>query len=730
MKKSVLSLTLVIITFVLSAQSYSEYKLPEEGKNYYNGKGYYIESKNEKIASIQYFNLNKNKEVNSGIKFSKPEMLQKVSENQKRQIQGKDTHHVTLRFDIMTFSIYMTSEIHSYVDQDFSWSGQHKTAEIDVPEGIYDIMVNQYDFMNTGDILYVFLHNLNVNTDIDTSINLTESAKNYVYFHGRDENNIILSPEDTTLMINDKQISVEFPAPLVFQSATGDNFGFSKDYVRFSDVDPSYKIRCGQGDARQGKMYVLNLGLLNGISGDTVLESNPADYRQMATVFHESPSAVDDYLTFSTGLISRLRDDPYYTMYSYYNPSGYPSHNDDTLMIYLSNIFQQTNLTNLVGSVSFFENQPEYYGEKKITTKPFYIIPGDSIQFCWFYPPAAADYNVPDNAIVNFGNSAPFINIYSVNDATNIFNYSDVFGQCNEDRTIDDYSSLYYIKQGTDILQSDTLCNFIQPYTIPSAGPYSFSIVDSNYHINGVQGNLQSQVNFNLPSDDPNPPVLTSFKVLNSDGLICESFLSDEQASLHFSAADFINNGIYNISGAYLYYKKYDEETWISLPVQEIPEFYDSIFLYGQYFISNLTPVLNAYTDTTFLIDLKLILADAANNVTKEIFHPAFFVKNNNGVGISEPTLQNKANLNIYPNPVNNSSIVSFTLPRCSTVKLSVYNVSGQLINTLLDKKMDKGTHQINWAAADNSGRKLNSGIYFLKLETGNVVETIKVVVY
>lgn len=723
MKNLVLSLTLVIATFVLSAQSYSEYKLPEEGKNYYSGKGYYIESKNEKTASIQYFNLNKNKEVNPGIKFSKPEMLQKISENQKRQIQGKDTHHVTLRFDIMTFNMYMTSESHSYVSPDFSWAEQHKTAEIDVPEGIYDIMINQYDFMNTGDILYVFLHNLNVNTDIDTSINLTESAKNYVYIHGKDENNIFLSPEDTTLMINDKQISVEFPAPLVFQSATSDNFGFSKDYVRFSDVDPSYKIRCGQGDARQGKMYLLNLGLLNGISGDTVLENNPDDYRQMATVFHESPSAVDDYLAFSTGLISRLRDDPYYTMYTYYNPSTYPSHNDDILMVYLSNVFQQTNLTNLVGSISFFENQPEYYGEKKITTKPFYIIPGDSIQFCWFYPPAAADYNVPNDAVVNFGNSAPFINIYSVNDATNIFNYSDVFGQCNEYRSIDKYASLYYIKQGTDVLQSDTLCNFMQPYTIPSAGPYSFSIVDSNYYINGFQGNLQSQVNFNLPSDDPNPPVLTSFKVLNSDGLICESFLSNEQASLHFSAADYTINGIYNISGAYLYYKKYDEETWISLPVQEIPEFYDSIFLYGQYFISNLAPVLNAYTDTTFLIDIKLILVDAVNNVTKQIFHPAFFVKNNSGVGISELTIKNESNFGIYPNPVTNNCIVSFSLQQNTDVKLSVYNLNGQLTEVLLKKAMGKGNHMINWTPM------INPGVYLLKLETYNSIETIKVVI-
>jgi flagellar hook assembly protein FlgD len=102
---------------------------------------------------------------------------------------------------------------------------------------------------------------------------------------------------------------------------------------------------------------------------------------------------------------------------------------------------------------------------------------------------------------------------------------------------------------------------------------------------------------------------------------------------------------------------------------------------------------------------------------------------NNGGVGISEAGIQNGVNFNVYPNPATNSSIVSFILPVSSNVKLSVYNMSGQLVSTLLDKKMDKGNHQINWNTTNYSGEKLSPGIYLLKLETGSTIETTKLIV-
>ncbi|MCK9205118.1 MAG: T9SS type A sorting domain-containing protein [Bacteroidales bacterium] len=644
--------------------------------------------------------------------------------------ESRISHHVTLRFDVMTFSIIMTSKTNSYGD--FNWSSGQTVADIEVQEGIYEIMINTYDFINSGDELYVFLHDLNVNADIDTTIILSEAAHHYVYFHGMDENNIPLLPDDTTIIRDFKQINVEFPAPLIFQSSAGGMIGFPKDYVRFSDVNPDYKISFGQSNVKQGKMYVLDLDQLNGISADTILESKPDTYKKMTNVFLESPSAVDDYLNFHTGTISRLRDDPYYWMYSTFDDfsTTYPSKNLDSLSIYLNNIFKNTNIVNCVAAVDFWEGVPAYDNpEKRISGKPFYITEGDTIQYCLFFPPAKADYSVLNNSIVNFGNSAPFINTYSVNDATSIFSYSDVTGQGNDIRKLDSYSSLYYIKQGTDILQSDTLFRFEQPYTIPASGPYSFSVTDSNYYLKGIQGKVQTRNIFNIPGADPNPPVLTSFKILNSNNIICESYAYSAQATLHFSAADFIDNEIQDISAAYLYYKKYDEENWTSLPVEERPGLYDSIFRYGQYFVSDLTPILSSCTDTTF-IDLKLTLADASSNYTFEIFHPAFQVIGH-GVGIPDNNLKpSDLNLEIFPNPVTAGSCISFNLSEKSNVRVTLFDITGKCVGTVLDKPFGAGVHNFNLNNSDFNLAGIANGIYLLKLETGETNKTVKFIMH
>ena len=66
-----------------------------------------------------------------------------------------------------------------------------------------------------------------------------------------------------------------------------------------------------------------------------------------------------------------------------------------------------------------------------------------------------------------------------------------------------------------------------------------------------------------------------------------------------------------------------------------------------------------------------------------------------------------------YPNPFNPSTTIEFVLNISDKIKLNVYNVKGELIAKLLDKKLKDGNHKINF-----DGRNLNSGIYFISLET------------
>jgi hypothetical protein len=69
-----------------------------------------------------------------------------------------------------------------------------------------------------------------------------------------------------------------------------------------------------------------------------------------------------------------------------------------------------------------------------------------------------------------------------------------------------------------------------------------------------------------------------------------------------------------------------------------------------------------------------------------------------------------------YPNPFNGGTSISFQLPRSGPVNLSIYNVRGQLVQTLIDGWMDAGAHSIGWWAGD-----LGSGIYMYQLTAGSL---------
>ena len=76
----------------------------------------------------------------------------------------------------------------------------------------------------------------------------------------------------------------------------------------------------------------------------------------------------------------------------------------------------------------------------------------------------------------------------------------------------------------------------------------------------------------------------------------------------------------------------------------------------------------------------------------------------------------------MYPNPFNPSATVRFDVPEVSRVELQVYDVTGKLVETLLDDKMTAGQHQYTWQP-----QELATGTYFLRLITANQTFTQKV---
>ena len=76
-----------------------------------------------------------------------------------------------------------------------------------------------------------------------------------------------------------------------------------------------------------------------------------------------------------------------------------------------------------------------------------------------------------------------------------------------------------------------------------------------------------------------------------------------------------------------------------------------------------------------------------------------------------------------YPNPFNPLTTINYELPSTNYVDLSIYNLLGQKIATLVNQKQPAGRYQIQWNA-----RGFASGVYYYRLIAGSLVETKKLV--
>ena len=81
-----------------------------------------------------------------------------------------------------------------------------------------------------------------------------------------------------------------------------------------------------------------------------------------------------------------------------------------------------------------------------------------------------------------------------------------------------------------------------------------------------------------------------------------------------------------------------------------------------------------------------------------------------------------------YPNPFNPRTTIAFTLPAKSLVSLRVYDAAGRLVRTLAKGEFTAGPHAIEWNGTSNAGTKAASGVYFYRLQAGELTSTRKMV--
>ncbi|MCL5019932.1 MAG: T9SS type A sorting domain-containing protein, partial [Patescibacteria group bacterium] len=80
------------------------------------------------------------------------------------------------------------------------------------------------------------------------------------------------------------------------------------------------------------------------------------------------------------------------------------------------------------------------------------------------------------------------------------------------------------------------------------------------------------------------------------------------------------------------------------------------------------------------------------------------------------------------PNPFNPITTIQYTLPQGTQVNLSIYNILGQEIKSLVRKYETAGVYKVEWNGTNSFGKPVSGGVYLYRLEAGGKVQVRKMV--
>ncbi|GAB4340350.1 MAG: hypothetical protein Kow0037_26140 [Calditrichia bacterium] len=81
-----------------------------------------------------------------------------------------------------------------------------------------------------------------------------------------------------------------------------------------------------------------------------------------------------------------------------------------------------------------------------------------------------------------------------------------------------------------------------------------------------------------------------------------------------------------------------------------------------------------------------------------------------------------------YPNPFNPTTSIKYQVPQNVDVRLEVFNILGQRVKTLVNRKMDPGYYEVVWDGTNDFGAKVASGLYIYRIQAGDFVKSHKMI--
>ena len=81
-----------------------------------------------------------------------------------------------------------------------------------------------------------------------------------------------------------------------------------------------------------------------------------------------------------------------------------------------------------------------------------------------------------------------------------------------------------------------------------------------------------------------------------------------------------------------------------------------------------------------------------------------------------------------YPNPFNPVTTISYQIPEDGFVNVSIYDMKGRVVKTLVNKIQSKGNHLLEWNASNGQGYSVTSGVYLYMVKFGGFIATRKMI--
>jgi ligand-binding sensor domain-containing protein len=222
--------------------------------------------------------------------------------------------------------------------------------------------------------------------------------------------------------------------------------------------------------------------------------------------------------------------------------------------------------------------------------------------------------------------------------------------------------------------------------------------------------------------------------VYSFDGMTWTDLTQNNPESLRTMYVDNAENiWISNWNGGV---SKYENSTWTAITTLQNDKVTTIVETNNKFYFgteTNGVAILDGTNWAYFKEDNSNVTHNTINHLSVDI-NNKLWIATEGGVSIYTPApsvsnkeirFANEANLNVFPNPITNQATIQFTLNSSQNIRLGVYDINGRLVQSIIQNEIQpEGKLIYNFEK-----EQLTSGIYLVKLEFENSVQTVKVMI-